>query len=294
VVAALTDWEEVGDGCFRRLYESWHLNVGVVRGREALLVVDTRANLPEADQLLADLRYFGRPVRWVVNSHWHFDHSFGNQRFLEAAQRPAEDANRAEVLGQLELWGHADMPARLLRNQDPAFRQTLRNYLGDRAEEFDREYDRVVLTPPDRLVQDRQTIDMGDRNVDLLFLGRGHTTTDIVVRVPDAGVVYAGDLLEDGSPFYGNDSYPLEWPDTVASLLNTGVSFFVPGHGGVMSPAAAARQAAELTTVANLIRELHAAGVAQSEALDEAGDRWPYPRDALAQAAVRRGYEAFA
>ena len=62
------------------------LNIGVVRGSDALLVVDTRADLRQADELLDELRWFGRPVRWVVNSHWHFDHVFGNQRFVERAR----------------------------------------------------------------------------------------------------------------------------------------------------------------------------------------------------------------
>jgi glyoxylase-like metal-dependent hydrolase (beta-lactamase superfamily II) len=79
-------WDEVGDGCFRRRYRTFYLNIGVVRGSDALLIVDTRADLRQADELLDELRWFGRPVRWVVNSHWHFDHVFGNQRFVERAR----------------------------------------------------------------------------------------------------------------------------------------------------------------------------------------------------------------
>lgn len=66
-------WQELGDCCFRRRYERFDLTIGVVRGSDALVVVDTRADLREAGELLADLACFGRPVRWVVNSHWHFE-----------------------------------------------------------------------------------------------------------------------------------------------------------------------------------------------------------------------------
>lgn len=284
----MTAWDEVGDRCFRRWYKAWSLNVGVVCGNGALLVVDTRANLREADELLDDLKHFGRPVKWVVNSHWHFDHTFGNQRFVEEAQSPS-----GSVANDLELWAQADMPVKLARNQDPDFRQLLRRYIGeDAADEFDREFDRVVLTPPDRHVVDRHILDLGDRNVELAHPGKGHTGSDLVILVEDAGVIYAGDLLEEsGPPHYGGDSYPLEWPETTESVIRMGASTFVPGHGDVMSRSAAESQSREIQTVASLIRELHAAGVAEDKALGEGGGRWPYPQQTLGPA-VRRGYEA--
>jgi glyoxylase-like metal-dependent hydrolase (beta-lactamase superfamily II) len=279
-------WDEVGDGCFRRRYQSFDLNIGVVRGSDALLVVDTRADLRQADELLDDLRAFGRPVRWVVNSHWHFDHGFGNQRFVERAR--GETRHGADVTADLQLWGHADVPAMLLDNEDE-LRASLRSRYGDAAGD---EYDRVSLTPPDHLVTDSVVLDLGDRSVALSHLGRGHTGNDLVVSVPDVDVVFAGDLLEESAPpAYGDDSFPLLWPATADALVGTGASTFVPGHGDVMSASSAAQQAEAMTTVATLIRELHAAGISAADALDEAGDRWPFPVEALA-VAVQRGYES--
>ena len=110
--------------------------------------------------------------------------------------------------------------------------------------------------------------------------------------MPDVGVVFAGDLIEEsGPPAYGDDSYPLHWPTTAEALAGTGASTFVPGHGDVMSAAGAAEQARAITIVAALIRELHSAGIAVEDALVEAGDRWPFPAQTLATA-VRRGYES--
>jgi glyoxylase-like metal-dependent hydrolase (beta-lactamase superfamily II) len=83
-------FDELADGVFRRRFASLDLNVGVVVGEEGLLVVDTRASHREADQLIEELNTLTTlPVSWVVNTHWHWDHTFGNSRF------PAAD-----------IWGH--------------------------------------------------------------------------------------------------------------------------------------------------------------------------------------------
>jgi hypothetical protein len=65
---------------------------------------------------------------------------------------------------------------------------------------------------PDRTVHDAATVDLGGRSVDLRFLGRGHTDNDIVVLVPDATVMFAGDLVENNAPPNFEDGYPLDWP----------------------------------------------------------------------------------
>jgi glyoxylase-like metal-dependent hydrolase (beta-lactamase superfamily II) len=282
-------WQEVGDGCFRRRYQKFDLNIGVVRGSDALLVLDTRADLRQADELLRELTFFGRPVRWVVNSHWHFDHVFGNQRFVEAARGEGQPG-AAEVAGDVELWGHRDLPETLLADETE-LRSVLRSLYGDEAGD---EYDRVVLTPPDHLVAERVTLDLGDRAVELVDLGRGHTGNDIVVVVPAAGVVFAGDLLEESAPpAFGIDCFPLEWPATAGAVAAEGGAVYVPGHGDVMGSPAVTGQVRDLAAVATLIRELFEAGVPAADALREAGDRWPYPADALVEA-VSRGYAALA
>ncbi len=142
-----------------------------------------------------------------------------------------------------------------------------------------------------------KVVDLGDRQVELLHLGRGHTGGDAVVRVDDVDVVFAGDLVEEAArgshgavPGFGADSYPLEWPDTldlVISLLTTR-SVVVPGHGMPVGREFVEQQREAIGTVAETIRELASRGVGVGDALDSA--EWPYPRDELANA-VRRGYE---
>ena len=285
----MSPWQEVGDGCFRRRYQRFDLNIGVVRGSDALLVLDTRADLRQADELLRELTFFGQPVRWVVNSHWYFDHVFGNQRFVEAARGEGQPG-AVEVAGDVELWGHRDLPETLLADETE-LRSVLRSFYGDEAGD---EYDRVVLTPPDHLVAERVTLDLGDRAVELVDLGRGHTGNDIVVVIPAAEVVFAGDLLEESAPpAFGIDCFPLEWPVTAGAVAAEGGAVYVPGHGDVMGSPAVTGQVHDLAAVANLIRELFEAGVPAADALREAGDRWPYPADSLVEA-VSRGYTALA
>ena len=266
-------WDEVGDGCYRRRYKSFDLNIGVVRGSDSLLVLDTRQDLPKAEELLDDLRVFGAPVRWVVNSHYHFDHTFGNQRFVERSRGEPPHGPAAEVSPDLELWGHEDLP-RMLLDDEEDMRSALLHTYGDAA---GAEFDRVTLMPPDHLVTHRHVLDLGDRGVELAHFGRGHTSNDLVVAAPASGVVFAGDLLEEsGPPAYGMDCYPLDWPATAAALVAQGATTFVPGHGDVMATTVARDQSAAIADVAQLVRELHASGVSVRDAVAELGKQWPF------------------
>jgi glyoxylase-like metal-dependent hydrolase (beta-lactamase superfamily II) len=226
-------WQELGAGVFARRYEPWDVTVSVVLGAKGVLVVDTRASHRQADDLLGDLRRLDpRPPRWVVNTHWHFDHTYGNARFLPA-----------------ELWSHETVPAALHR----CVQATQAGARPSDEVPADAEYAEVVITPPDHLVKERAVLDLGGRVVELVHLGRGHTDGDLVVVVPDAGVVFAGDLVEEsGPPSYGDDSFPLEWPVTAGrllALLGEGDKV-VPGHGAVVDRSFVADQQKALAAVA--------------------------------------------
>lgn len=268
-------WTEVTDGVFHRRYDPYDVGVGVVRGDSGLLVVDTRSSHREADELLADLRELGRPVRAVVNTHAHFDHTFGNHRFGANSQVGAP------------IYGHRRLPGHLDRYERPDLAEAVAR-AGPEAAALGE----VVITPPTVLVDDSTVVDLGDRAVALVHLGRGHTDHDLVLHVADAGAWLAGDLVEEsGPPAYGPDCYPLEWPDTVRELTARlePDAIVVPGHGAAVTPAFVARQEAGLREVALVVRELHAAGVPADAALAAGADRWPFPAEALASA-VAEGY----
>ena len=263
---AAAKWTEVADRCFQRRYSALDVSAGVVLGADGALVIDTLGSRREAERLRADLRRLGvrREPRWVVNTHAHFDHCFGNDVFARSA----------------ELWGHVSVPHDLARTDREALAEEFPDWASD--------VRTATIAPPDRLVDHAAVIDLGDRVVKLHHLGRGHTAGDLVIFVPDARCVYAGDLVEEsGPPAYGADSFPLEWPVTLIQLLNLPFDALVPGHGKAVDRDFVVRQAGQLALIAHRIKDLHAAGRTAAEAL--ATDGWPYRAAVLAEA-VRRGF----
>ncbi len=196
-----------------------------------------------------------RPVSVVVNTHGHSDHAFGNAPF-----RPAP------------IWGHVRC-ATMLRETGQRQLDGLRANIPEMAAEFAE----VVLDVPDCTFSGRATVevDPGGRSVELRYLGRGHTDNDVTVVVPDAHVVFAGDLLENGATPYFGDGYPLDWPETVERLVALVDGAVVPGHGDVADQAWAVRQMREFREVAQLARLVHDGTLG----FDDAVVRTPYRAD---------------
>jgi glyoxylase-like metal-dependent hydrolase (beta-lactamase superfamily II) len=240
--------------------------VGAVVGDDEVLVVDTRSFAAEAARLLADLRALTRlPCRQVVNTHAHFDHCFGN-----ATLRPAA------------IWGHQRCAAHLRTRADHE-RQHLLRWLPEAAGELEG----LEVDPPDRTVADAGAdLGVGGRRVELRFCGRGHTDHDLVVVVPDAGVVFAGDLVEEGAPpVYGSDALPFEWPATLDRLVALAPPTVVPGHGDVVGHGFVAGQREELAAMAALCRRVAAGELAAEAAVRGA----PFPEDTARQALALAG-----
>lgn len=257
------DWEDHGSGVFSKRYSSLALNVGAVDCGGALLVVDTREHHQHARALLDDLRRLSpHPVGWVVNSHHHWDHCFGNRLFLPAP-----------------IWGH-ERCVQALRLRGEAMRREAQEACPELAEGLAE----VVITPPTQSFSQSQTLTPNGRTVELRYLGRGHTDNDIVVFVPDAGVLFAGDLVEESGPPVFDDAFPLEWPDTAAALLAMAQGPVVPGHGEVVDRAFVAAQQRDLAEVARLAVERHHAGMSVQMAAARGG---PFPRPVLESAFAR-------
>lgn len=267
-----TDWTEIADRCWVRRYPEWDVNVGVVAGSSGLLLVDTRGTRQQGEALRDDVRRLApdAEVRWVVNTHQHFDHTFGNVAFDDATIHAHENAAAG-------LEAAADRVRRLCREDDPD-------------DPLNRDVIATPLRHPDTVFSSVRTVDLGDRYVELVYPGRGHTDGDVLVRLPDADVLFAGDLVEESAPpVYGEDCFPLEWPGTldVAVGVLTGESRVVPGHGAVVDRRFVQEQSADISQVANSIGQLVHAGVPLESALAQ-GD-WPWDGEHL-RTAVRRGY----
>ncbi|WP_369252365.1 MBL fold metallo-hydrolase [Geodermatophilus amargosae] len=229
-------FREVADGVFVRRHGSLDLNCGLVVGDGACLVVDTRSHLGEAADLIAAVRRV-TPHPWtVVDTHAHHDHCFGN-----AAFRPAT------------VWGSRGCAADLLATGEAQRAARVAELLADGDAEGAEQVRRAPLDPPDALVDDVAVLDVGGVEVVLRFLGRGHTGHDLVVEVED-GIVFAGDLVEEGAPPAFEDAFPAEWPATLGRLHAMARGPVVPGHGAVVDAAFVGAQREELLAVLTALR----------------------------------------
>jgi glyoxylase-like metal-dependent hydrolase (beta-lactamase superfamily II) len=266
---------EVADRCFVRRHSWFDVNVSVVAGERGLVVVDTHASERAAEEVAALVRALPGEVVAVVNTHEHFDHSFGNGVF-------ARDG--------LPVYAHEVAAERTVKSGE----RIKRLYDDEPDDPHREEVQATRIVAAKHAFSSVKVIDLGDRQLELLHLGRGHTGGDAVVRVADADVLLAGDLVEEsvarnGVPGFGADCFPMDWPatlDLVISLLGTS-TVVVPGHGLPVGREFVERQRDAIGVVAETIRDLASRGVTASDALAQ-GD-WPYPREELADA-VRRGY----
>lgn len=265
------DWQEVGERVFVRRYRTWNgepfdQNVGAVVGADGVAVVDTRGSHRLADELRRDLRLLTRqPVVAVVNTHHHWDHSWGNARF-----------------GDSPIWGHVRCAERVANDSE-----TRRRALVAQVPALADELMEVAFTPPTETFDEGAMVDLGDRQLELRHLGRGHTDNDIVVRVEDASVLFAGDLLENQAPPSFGDAFPLAWAETAGRLVALVDGAVVPGHGGVGDRSFAERQAAELAQMAELARQVVAERIGHEAALR----RSPFPADTTKRALARAAIE---
>ncbi|HEX9856476.1 MAG TPA: MBL fold metallo-hydrolase [Acidimicrobiia bacterium] len=257
---------EVGDRAFTRRYEFLDQNIGVILGDGGVLVIDTRSSHRQARQLLDEIATLtALPVRWVVNTHWHWDHTLGNAEFRNAA-----------------LWGHVEARNELAANGERA-REAAKEHMP--AEEHG-DVDDVEITPPTEVFDDSASIDIGGRTVHLAYLGRGHTGGDVVITLSDDPLLWAGDLLEQGAPPSFGDAYPIAWPSTVDRVIERSTGVIVPGHGDVMGPAAVRTQHGELEAIAAMAVDAWGSGT-PLDSIDVG--KGPYPADVMCLA-LHRAY----
>ncbi len=265
---------EVADRVWVLRHPWFDLNVTVIGGDRGLVVVDTHASSVAATEVIGELRKLDRgDLVAVVNTHEHFDHTFGNATFLQE-------------YGDLPIHATDEAAERTV----PAGERIKGLY---RAADDDPRAEEVLATtirPADTTFSSAAVIDLGDRQVELVHPGRGHTGGDLVVRIPDVDVLLAGDLVEESAPpGLGEDCWPMDWPgtlDLVVGLL-TPASIVVPGHGAIVDRRFVEEQCDDLRAVAETIRDLAGRGVPEAEAV--AAAEWPFPAEALRHA-VPRGY----
>ncbi len=268
---------EVAERVWVARYEWADVNVTAIGSERGLVVVDTHGSTAAGRNVLADLDRLGvGSVAHVVNSHWHWDHTFGNAAFREAARDVPIHAHEEAAIWLADRGEH--MKRRFVESPDQPHGSELAA---------------TEIVIPDLTFAYAAVLDLGDRVLELAFPGRGHTSGDIVVHVADADVVIAGDLVEESAkPWIGMDSWPLEWPATLDVVLESvgQNTLVIPGHGVPVDRTFVRAQRKEINQIVQTVRTLAGQGVPADRAAVEG--EWPWEVDDRIHNAVARGYEA--
>lgn len=199
------------------------VNAGIVIGDEHVAVIDSGTIESDARLILdAVARVTELPVRYVVNTHHHGDHSFGNWWFLPALV-VGHDRCRLRLVGDAGT-SHRDGFARML----PMVAEQLQA---------------VPVTPPEVTFGEQLTLHLGRVSLRLDYFGRAHTDNDIAIAVQERDVVFAGDLIEQSAPPVAVEAFTAEWGPTLRRLEAVPEARFVPGHGVAVDRAFVAMQA---------------------------------------------------
>jgi cyclase len=219
-------------------------NSGFVILDHSVLVFDTHFT-PEAGQALLTAIHAvtSKPVRYVVNSHWHADHTHGNQVFTDAqlissthARRELLETdlpslNRTIGITQKQLQKlQQDLSKETVASQ----KQNLREQIKSR-EEYLLALSRLKILAPSVTLDDILKIEDGKLEVRLLFLGPGHTDGDILLFLPSLKIAFVGDLFFMEAIPNVRDASILQWMKTLEELLTLDADKFVPGHGAIGS-----------------------------------------------------------
>jgi quinoprotein relay system zinc metallohydrolase 2 len=221
-------------------YDGDICNIGFVIGADAVAVVDTGGSYAVGKALKEAIRAITRlPIRYVVNTHGHPDHVFGNAAFLEAD--PRHPGAPPQVLGHFRL-------PRAITARGETYVRNLRKQLGAAA-------GKSTLIAPDRTVLDRLTLDLGHRKLELRAWPRAHTDNDLTLFDVASGTLWTGDLLFiERTPSIDGDVQG--WLAVMHALEKVRARTTIPGHGPVTrnKNEALARQHAYLATLLHDVR----------------------------------------
>jgi glyoxylase-like metal-dependent hydrolase (beta-lactamase superfamily II) len=249
-------------------------NASIIVTDQEAIVVDTHTTPAGAWALREELRSItDKPVRVVINTHWHFDHSHGNQIYGPDVDIIGTEFTRRMILGGYSTKGRAfdrfigSIPGQIAQTEkrlgasaDPAERAKLQRQIDVQSNHLEGTK-AVVATPPNVTLTDQLVLYRGGREIRLLFLGRGHTGGDVVVFLPRERIVITGDLLVEGTSYMG-DAYVSDWIQTLDRLRALEFDRILPGHGAVLEGTSRIEHwQAYLRDFLGQLQALHAAGV---------------------------------
>ncbi|MEW5978982.1 MAG: MBL fold metallo-hydrolase [Acidobacteriota bacterium] len=240
--------ERVAEGVYAAIARSpLDSNAAIVLLDDSVLVVDTHARPSTARALIGQIRDLtSKPVRFVVDTHFHWDHYQGNSAYPAAWPEGVEIIASSPTFAAIRSRGipraqheRTIIPRRLDeirkelgRTADPNRKAELQ----DRYrmwEDYAKELHSMSLALPTMTFQRSLVLHRASRTVQILWLGRGHTDGDVVVHLPREKVLVSGDLLHAYMPYMA-DSSPYDWIETLEKLRRLDFEFVIPGHGSVL------------------------------------------------------------
>ena len=217
-------------------------NSSFIVNDDDVIVVDDHVSPAAAWVLLEEIKEVTRkPVRTVINTHFHFDHAHGNQIFEPTVQIIGHEFTRRMLLSNsigMPLYQNyvTGMPTQIegLRKQiasatDPAAKTKLQTQLQVTENNLASQKE-LKPTPPNITLTTQMTLFRGSREIQIRYLGRGHTAGDVVVYLPNEKIVMTGDFLTAALSNM-SDSFPNEWADSLDALKKLDFDTVLPGHG---------------------------------------------------------------
>ena len=281
---------KIADGVYGAIFSEPRMdpvesNSVIIINRDSVLVVDANRTPATARAVIAEIRKLtDKPVRYVVNSHWHDDHIFGNQSYREAFpqvefvahRNTREDMERLafpHIQSGIDRFtkAAADAEAQLSSGSKPTGEKLSEKERAQLGEELKVYRDVIPKIKTIRLVlptvtfEEQLTLHQGERTIQILYFGRGNTRGDVAVYLPREKVLVTGDLLVHPVPFaYG--SFLGEWIQALKKLRELDAEVIVPGHGPVMRDKQYVNTVIELLeSVVSQVREAAGRGLSLEE-----------------------------
>jgi glyoxylase-like metal-dependent hydrolase (beta-lactamase superfamily II) len=247
-------------------------NTTVIIGERSVLVVDSCLLPSTARQDIAQIRQWtDKPVTFLLNTHWHFDHTLGNATYAAAFSNIQIIAQREtrKTIADFNPGAVTRYPER--RERFKKYLETGKGFDGKPLSEADRkdyeeslagldgvlaEFKDAHQLPPNVSFDKELNIDLGGREVQLRFLGRGNTAGDAVVYLPQEKILLTGDLVDHPVPYFFG-GFPVDQVKTLEALQQFDATIIVPGHGDVMHDFGYVRQ--ELAMLQTVNRAIMAA-----------------------------------
>ncbi|GLV28347.1 hypothetical protein TomTYG75_08700 [Sphingobium sp. TomTYG75] len=226
-------------------------NTLVIVNRDDVLIVDSHNDPRSARQLVADIKTVtSKPIRYVINTHFHFDHVGGNEVFSNAEiigsvfthhqlSNNSFKGRTAQIFygpnGMMQKWAD-DLKKSTETESDPIKKAKLQQSLAE-ITASNLSVTNEVETPPTIAVKDKLTLYRGGREIQIIFPGRGHTAGDLLIFLPKEGVVVTGDFFENLKTCCGfwGDAYPVDYVQSLQLLKNLDFKTVVAGHGPTIS-----------------------------------------------------------